>query len=115
MRSPSRRPTPRLALKGNGGRGPMSSERTSSLCRSRVAPGRRIAMATDGTVSRRQALAWLGMGVAAGVAGPASVHAQATDGQTGSASDADGVAAPLSLDTRLTREYSIRFPFVSAG
>ena len=65
-------------------------------------------------VGRRRLLALLGSGAAATIGGAASIQADA--GPSGEPMSVSGdVAAPDPLSTRLTREYGVRFPFVSAG
>ncbi len=65
-------------------------------------------------VGRRRLLALLGSGAAATIGGAASIHGDA--GPSGEPMSVSGdVAAHDPLSTRLTREYGVRFPFVSAG
>src|SRR5688572_11049231 len=65
-------------------------------------------------VGRRRLLALLGSGAAATIGGGASIQADA--GVSGDSMSVSGdVAARDPLSTRLTREYGVRFPFVSAG
>ena len=65
-------------------------------------------------VGRRRLLTLLGSGAVATIGGAASTHAE-TPVQGGAISDAGEIAPRDPLSTRLTREYGVRFPFVSAG
>jgi hypothetical protein len=63
---------------------------------------------------RRRLLALLGSGAVATIGGAASTHGETRlPGEP--ASSTSQVAADDPLSTRLTREYGVRFPFVSAG
>src|SRR5262245_46540169 len=64
-------------------------------------------------VGRRRLLALLGTGAAATLGGAVSTHGDA--GSSGEQLPIGEVAARDPLSTRLTREYGVRFPFVSAG
>jgi enoyl-[acyl-carrier protein] reductase II len=64
-------------------------------------------------VGRRKLLALLGTGAAATFGGAVSTHADA--GSSGEQIPIGDVADRDPLSTRLTREYGVRFPFVSAG
>jgi enoyl-[acyl-carrier protein] reductase II len=64
-------------------------------------------------VGRRRLLALLGTGAAATFGGAVSAHGDA--GSSGAQVPIGDAAARDPLSTRLTREYGVRFPFVSAG
>jgi enoyl-[acyl-carrier protein] reductase II len=64
-----------------------------------------IAMSDRWTLDRRSLLKLLGTGAVASLGAAAGARAEEPSG--------DG--HPLSLNTRLTREYGVRYPFVSAG
>jgi NAD(P)H-dependent flavin oxidoreductase YrpB (nitropropane dioxygenase family) len=65
------------------------------------------------SAARRRLLALLGTGAAATFGGVVRTHANA--GTSGEQTPAGDAAARDPLSTRLTREYGVRFPFVSAG
>jgi len=77
----------------------IGADRGASVTSGNEAPG------TAGTMSRREMLALSGVGGAALAFGQSAIAAGAPIGRNGT----------LSLDTRLTREYGVRFPFVGAG
>jgi NAD(P)H-dependent flavin oxidoreductase YrpB (nitropropane dioxygenase family) len=77
--------------------------------------GVEVHMESGGTLSRRRLLALLGLGVASRIGDVTVARAQTTDQQAASDSLSDDLRAHASLDTRLTREYGVRYPFVSAG
>lgn len=77
----------------------LGADRGASVANGNETPG------TAGRMSRREMLALSGVGGAALVFGQAGVGAGTPIGGNGE----------LSLDTRLTREYGVRFPFVGAG
>jgi NAD(P)H-dependent flavin oxidoreductase YrpB (nitropropane dioxygenase family) len=80
-------------------RGRVGADRGGSATCGNDTPG------TAGKMSRREMLALSGIGGAALALGPAAAAAGAPLGSNGR----------ISLDTRLTREYGVRFPFVGAG
>ena len=64
-------------------------------------------------VKRRRLLALLGSGAVVTIGGAATRGETGLPGKTGSATGDSGNHDPLT--TRLTREYGVRYPFVSAG
>src|SRR5512134_232042 len=73
-----------------------------------------MSMVDGCNVGRRKLLALLGTGAAATIGGAVSIHGNT--GQCGEPVSVTGdVAGHDPLSTRLTQEYGVRFPFVSAG
>src|SRR4029450_10745790 len=71
-------------------------------------------MTAPHTMSRRRLLALLG-GSAAATMNAGTTLRGAPLPENNATSTSDDAPNPPSLDTRLTREYGVRFPFVSAG